>query len=456
MATITRTLAGIKSDPLSSIGGADRINTLFTRAGHVWRDRLLDPAATLKLFILQVLHGNTAITHLRHLCQSAVCPSSYCDARARLPLPAMASVIETLCRDCIECTRGAAATWLDRRVLIADATNCSTPDTPALQRLWPQPDAQIPGIGFPMIKLLALVDLATGLIVQLSMFCLNVHEMSQAAAMASMLRPGDVLLADRGFCSFAHLAMLALKKLDAVLRVHQKQLIDFTPNRPHRQRGKKRKRGTPTSRFVRRLGADDQRVEWVKPPKPPAWMTQEQYNNLPETLSLRELRYCITVPGRRTRIVTIVTTLLDPMHFPKRQIAQLYGLRWEIETNFRHLKQTMKMDHLKCKTPDGVMKELLVFTLVYNLVRTAMCAAAGNVVDPNRVSFIDAARWLMSVNAVKSPPGDGCFPPDLIINPPRPGRWNPRVLKRRIKPYDLMTKPRSQYMQPQSEEQVTC
>ncbi|MDZ4779633.1 MAG: IS4 family transposase [Planctomycetia bacterium] len=448
MAIVARTLAGIKSDPLLLIGGADRINTLFTQAEHVWRDRLLDPATILKLFILQVLHGNTAITHLRHLCQTAVCPSSYCDARARLPLLAMASVIETLCRDCIECTRSTAATWLGRRVLIADATNCSTPDTPAMQRLWPQPDAQHPGIGFPMIKLLALVDLATGLIVQLSMFCLNVHEMSQAAAMSSMLRPGDVLLGDRGFCSFAHLAMLALKKLDAVLRVHQKHLVDFTPNRAHQRRGKKRKRGMPTSRFVRRLGADDQLVEWVKPPKPPVWMTQQQYDDLPATMSLRELRYCITVPGRRTRVVTIVTTLLDPMRFPKRQIAQLYGQRWEIETNFRHLKQTMKMDQLKCKTPDGVMKELLVFTLVYNLVRTAMCAAAGNVVDPNRVSFIDAARWLMSVNAVKSAPGDGCLRTDLIINPPRPGRWNPRVLKRRIKPYDLMTKRRSQYMQP--------
>ena len=448
MAIVSSTLTRIKSDPLLPLGGADRVNELFAQAGYVWRDRLLNPATTLGLFILQVLHGNTAITHLRHLCRIAVCPSSYCDARARLPLAAMGSVIETLCRECITSTQS-VTTWIGRRVLIADGTSCTTPDTPALQSLWPQPAAQKPGCGFPLVKLLALVDLATGLIHQVSVFSQRLGEMSQTAAMHAMMRAGDVLLADRGFCSFVHLVMLALKNIDAVFRMHQAQIVDFTPHRARRGRDHKRhQKGRPTSRFIRRLGAEDQLVEWIKPLKKPGWMCQQDYDQLPATLTIRELRYRITLPGRRTRIVTIATTLLDPTRYPKRAIAKLYGLRWEIETNFRHLKQTMKMDQLKCQTPDGVMKELLVFMLVYNLIRAAMCAAAGDGVDPNRVSFIDTVRCLCStrVRALTV----------LIVNPLRINHWSPRVRKRRMKEYDLMTKPRSQYMQPQPEESLTA
>jgi hypothetical protein len=450
MAIIASTLARIKSDPLCPLGGKQHVNELFAQAGHVWRERVFDPATTLGLFILQVLHGNTAITHLRHLCNFDVRPQSYCDARARLPLLTLAWVIEQWCRDCIKYTQDTAATWLGRRVFLADATTATTPDTPELQSLWPQPSVQKPGCGFPMIKLLGLLDLATGMIVQLSLFCLHTHEMSQAAAMTAMLRAGDVLLADRGFCSFVHLALLALKEIDAVFRMHQRQIVDFTPNRPHQRGGRKRrKRGVPTSRFVRRLGPDDQIVEWLKPSGKPQWMTQQEYDRLSATLLIRELRYRIIVPGRRTRIVTIATTLVDPMRYPKRKIAELYGLRWEIETNFRHLKQTMKMDQLKCKTADGVMKELLLFALVYNLVRAAMCAAAARQgADPNRVSFIDTLRWLWSDRTAEEI--------KLVLNRIRPGRWCPRVKKRRMKEYDLMTKLRSQYIQPQSEDGLTA
>ncbi len=466
MAIIAATVARIKSDPLGALAGKPFVNRLFAQAGHVWRARVFDPATTLGLFMLQVLHGNTAITHLRHLCDLDVRPQSYCDARARLPLAAMASVVERLCRDCISYTQGAythgaAATWLGRRVLIADATSCTTPDTPALQRLWPQPSAQKPGCGFPMIKLLGLLDLATGMIVQLSMSCLATHEVSQAAAMTAMLRPGDVLLGDRGFCSFAHLSLLTLKNIDAVFRMHQRQIVDFTPHRAHRHGrggggggGRKRTRGVPTSRFVRRLGPDDQIVEWVKPSKKPDWMTQQEYDQLPATLMIRELRYRVIVPGRRTGVVTIATTLLDPMRHPKRKIAELYGLRWEIENDFRHLKQTMKMDQLKCRTPDGVMKELLLFALVYNLVRAAICAAAARQqADPNRVSFIDALRWLWSARAGSDRAADAVR---LLVHRPRPGRWCPRVKKRRPKEYDFTTKLRSQYIQPQSEAGVAA
>ena len=451
MATIAATLARIKTDPLSLLGGAERVNELFYQAGHRWRACVWDPASTMGAFVLQVLHENTAIAGIRHLIDLDFKSSTYCEARMRLPAKGVAKVVESLCGDCSKDMQEGRS-WLGHRVFVADATSATTPDMPALQDLWPQPSAQKIGCGFPAIKLLGMLDLVTGMIVQLTLMCMNVHEMSQLAAMDAMLKAGDVLLADRGFCSFMHLAMLLKSSVNAVFRIHQHQIVDFTPNRPHRSKSKFTKRGTPTSRYVRRLGYEDHVVAWAKPPRPD-WMSEAEYALTPEWLEVRELRYRIVERGRRTRVVTIATTLLDSMRYTKQRIANLYGLRWEIETNFRHLKSTMKMGQLKCQTPEGVLKELMIFVLVYNLIRAAMTmAGARQGVDPNRISFIDAARWLRSQ----------CTPPsrkdldaiDLVVNAARPERWCPRVIKRRMKPFDLMNKPRGEYAQPAVEQEI--
>ena len=255
MAIIADTLAVIKSNPLALLGGARRVDQCFASVGHVWRDRVLTPARTMKLFILQVLHGNTAISHLSHLSDIDVASSSYCEARARLPLAGVAAATTELCCDGSKYS-DSATKWRGRRVLMTDATAVTAPDTPALQQMWPQPSAQKEGCGFPALKLLALLNLASGMIVQVTMMRLNVHEMSQLAGPHAGLRRGDVLLGDRAFCSFAHLVLLVAMSVDAVFRTHQAQIIDFTPNRPHRRRkgGKNSKhyqKGVPTSRFVR-------------------------------------------------------------------------------------------------------------------------------------------------------------------------------------------------------------
>jgi hypothetical protein len=457
MAIIASTLARIKSDPLSCLGGKDGVNQHFARAGHCWRERVLDPATTLMLFILQVLHGNTSITHLRHLSGVRVAPSSYCMARKRLGLEALAGLIECVCCDGIKHIQNAVAgpaAWLGRRVVLADGTSATAPDTPELQDRWPQPSVQRRGCGFPVIKLLGALDLATGMILHLTMMSLGNHEMSQLVGLHGVLEAGDVLLADRGFCSFVHLALLSYLPVDAVFRMHQKQIVDFTPNRPHRSKRKKKGRGVTTSRFIRRLGNEDQLVEWIKPLAAPAWVGAMLYALLPQTVLVRELRYRITTRGRRTRIVTIATTLLDPMRYPKRRLAELYGLRWEVETNFRHLKATMGMDRLKCQSAQGVLKELMIFVLVYNLVRAAMTLAARRqgLSDANRISFIDTLRCLCCRVVGGCSPGQATI--DLIVNPVRPGRWHPRVKKRRMKEYGLMTRPRSEYAEPSEMESV--
>jgi hypothetical protein len=218
-----------------------------------------------------------------------------------------------------------------------------------------------------------------------------------------------------------------------VFRAHQKQIIDF---RPHRRMARKGEKGKPHSRWLQWLGRHDQLVEYFKPKQRPAWMTAADYDRLPGSLIVRELRYTVREPGRRTRVVTLVTTLRDAARYPAAEVARLYGLRWRVETNLRHLKGTLGVDVLRCTTVEGVLKELSVFVLIYNLVRRVMCeAAARQAVEPDRSSFIDAWRWLRHAR-----PGEEL--PELVVNRHRPGRFEPRVRKRRPKQFPVMKRPR--------------
>jgi hypothetical protein len=261
--------------------------------------------------------------------------------------------------------------------------------------------------------------------------------MSQAAAVSRELEPGDLVLGDRGFCSYAHLALLVRRGLHAVFRIHQKQIVDFTPGRPGARRGSKDVPGLPRSRWVLAHGDSDQVVAWSKPKPRPSWMDAEEYASLPEEITVRELRYRVAVPGYRVREITLVTTLLDAARYAAGALAELYYRRWQVEINFRHIKITMKMDVLRCETVEGVLKELAVFALAYNLIRSAMVESARlQEVSPDRVSLVDTVRWLIGVEEADASV--------LVVNPERRGRVEPRVVKRRPKQYMRMTKPRAE------------
>jgi hypothetical protein len=324
-------------------------------------------------------------------------------------------------------------------VYFVDGSSFSMSDTPPLQKHFGQPGEQKPGCGFPTAHWLALMHAGTGMITAMLASPLRTHDMSRVVELHPQLAAGDLLVADRGFCSFAHLALLWQRGVQGVLRIHQRLLVDFTPQRPHNvPGGKMRVKGRPTSRWLKQLGVTDQLVEWLKPTECPKWMRAEQYAALPATITVRELRYEIQQRGFRVQQITLVTTLLDDALYPLEALADLFRQRWQIETNFGHLKTTMKMDVLKCQTVDGVLKELHVFALVYNLVRQVMLtAAAQQGVPVARISFIDALRWLQTAEP-------GAPLAKLVINPARPNRQEPRVRKRRPKRYPLMNKPRRQ------------
>jgi hypothetical protein len=253
------------------------------------------------------------------------------------------------------------------------------PDTPTLQAAFGQPTEQQPGCGFPVARLLGLFHAGTGVLLKLVIAPLLTHDLAQVQAVHPSLQEGDVLVADRGLCSSAHVALLVQAGVHAVLRVGARQIVDFTPGRPFVRPSVRRTpavKGLPRSRWLKTRGFHDQLVTWLKPKTCPSWLTRETLTSLPETLELREVRYDIGTPGFRTRQMTLVTTLLDAEVYRVADLAELYRQRWQVETALAQLKTTMQMDVLHCKTVPGVLKELTVFAIVYNLVRMVMWQSA--------------------------------------------------------------------------------
>jgi hypothetical protein len=246
-------------------------------------------------------------------------------------------------------------------------------------------------------------------------------------------------VADRGLCSDAHLALLARAGMHAVRRVGARQIVDFTPGRPFVRPSVRRMpavKGVPRSRWLTALGHHDQLVAWLKPKTCPSWLAKETLTALPEALTLREVRYQIGTPGFRTREITLVTTLLDAEIYRVADLAELYCQRWQVETSLAHLKTTMQMDVLHGQTVSGVLKELTIFAMVYNLVRMVMWQSATlQGIGVERVSFLDALQWLGA-------PNTGIPLGALIVNPVRPHRVEPRVKKRRPKSFPFMITPR--------------
>ena len=403
--------------------------------GHRCRERILGPVNTVHVFLLQILHGNTACTALPRLACIPFTAAAYCLARKKLPLALFEHLLQRVC-DALYPEIQDSARWHGHRTWTLDGSSFSMPDTPALQAHFGQPSGQAKGCGFPVAHMLALFHAGTGLLLRVLASPLRTHDMRHAATMHAELDEGDILIADRGFASFGHLALLFLRKMHAVFRCHQLQIVNFRVGRKHTSQSRPKK-GMPRSRYIKHLGRLDQLVEYTKPKQQPKWMDDATFASLPQTLPVRELRFLTPQRGHRTRVITLVTTLLDPVAYPAAELAKLYLSRWQIEVNFRHLKTTMDMEVLHCKSVAGVLKEMYMFALAYNLVRLVMLEASRRQRVPlERISFIDALRWLRDAG-----PDTRLTP--LVVNPDRPDRLEPRVIKRRMKEYNLMKKPRN-------------
>lgn len=422
-------------DDLAAVLSPRTIRDVCSQIEHRWRNRILDPVTTIHLFVLQILHGNTACTHLARLTGQSFSASAYCQARTRLPLALLERLLERLAAAVRPLTD--QGRWRGHRTWFVDGTGVSMPDTPGLQKAFGQPTNQARGCGFPVARVFALFHTGTGFLMRMIISPLRTHEAAYVSQLHPAMEPGDVLVGDRAFGAFGHLATLISRGLHGVFRVVSTRVVDFTPQRAHAPRWNgPNATGRSRARWVRTLGPEDQVVEWVKGYKCPGWMTADVFASLPVTLTVRELRYTIEQPGFRVKVVTLVTTLLDPKAYPAEALADLYRSRWRVETNFAHLKTTLGMDVLHCQTEAGVRRELAMFAIVYNLVRAVMeDAGQRQDVSAHRISFIDVLRWLTTI-----PPGGSL--PTFVVNPARPGRVEPRCKKRRAKNYPYMIQPR--------------
>jgi Transposase DDE domain len=400
----------------------------------IYRERIYSPLATLALFIEQVLGAD-------HSCQDAVArglsarvalgqpPSSlntgpYCKARQRLPI----SLLTRLAREVgarLCAGQPTAWRWRGREVKLIDGTTVSMPDTSANQARFPQSRSQKPGLGFPLARLVAIVSLSAGAVLDWAIDACEGKKTGETALLWRLmprLQCGDVVIADGYYAGYFMIAGLVAQGVDIVMPQHHLRLTDF-------RRGQ-------------RLGVRDHVATWIRP-QCPDWMDEATYSTMPEILTVREVR----AGGR-----TLITTLTDARATSKQALAELYALRWHVELDLRAIKTVMQMDILRCKTPAMVEKEIAAHLLAYNLVRAVMAQAA---VSANlllrQLSFKAALQLLnaFEMNLRHCPRQHLALrQASLIVGiascqlPHRPGRVEPRVVKRRPKQHWLLTKPR--------------
>ena len=402
------------------------------------RDRTFTPRVTFWAYLSQILtRGSScrqAVLKVQALRLSLKQPpmsastSAYCQARGRLSVGLLESVGSNVVKR-LEAKIQPRDLWMKRHVKIVDATSTSLPDTASNQKRWPQPSGQKMECGFPVMKICGLFSLATGALIASVPSRLHVHDGRLFPKLWNWLSAGDVVLADRAFCSFATISSLLKRKADCVFRLHQARSADF-------RKGK-------------RLGKNDRLIRWTKPPKRTATMSKKTFRSLPHELVLRQLKFSILVPGFRTKTIFLITTLIDYKIYPSSSLADLFRKRWNIELFFRDIKTTMGMEALRSQSPSMALKELSVFLIAYNLIRLTMFEAAKKGSLPvqsisfkGTVDLLTACTWLFHLRHSKRLRRSLLL---LIASDPlldRPDRSEPRAQKRRPKPYQYLSAPR--------------
>jgi putative transposase len=445
---ITESFLAQPGHPFARVLSAERIERVFAKHGNLFGSRVYTTAVMVWSFLGQILRDGKEAS-----CQAAVArivahqqqtggvtPTSdtgdYCRARAKLSEEALHELVVEIGAE-VEQQADDAWLWKGLHAKLVDGFTFTMPDTAANQAAYPQASTQKRGVGLPIARACVILSLATACVLDLALGPYSGKETGETALLRSLLKSfsaGDLFVADRYYCSFLMIALLTQHKVEVCTRLHQSRHVDF-------RRGQ-------------RLGPDDHLITWTKPARP-EWMDEETYAAIPATLTLREIRYCVAVPGRRVEVLTVVTTLLDPVTYSRKDIAQLYGFRWNSELDIRSVKQSLNLAHLRCKSPAMVRRELWATLLGYNLIRTTASAAAVlHDKQPRQISFTGTCQYVLASWTVFS-----TVPLALhdrlahcqtmlaqiaqceVAN--RPGRIEPRELKRRRHGYKLMQEPRA-------------
>lgn len=415
-------------------GGEEAYESLYSHARTFW------------LFLSQVLAQDGVCREvLRNFLawlarawgkSASASTAAYCKARKRLREEDLIGVHRQVA-DNIEARVRPEDLWRGRRVKVVDGSSVSMPDTPENQARYPQPEGQKKGCGFPVMRIAAIFSLHTGVLLEVARGSLHVHERTLFRGRWDSFAPGDVSLSDRGFAGYADFYFLKERGVDSVSRNHQ-----------HRKK----------TNVLKRLNKDDRLVVWKKTPlrSRPAWMSKEEWEAMPDTLTVRQITVTLDIPGFRSETLELVTTLLDAKAYPADAIAELYRRRWAVELYLRHIKITMNMDILRCKSPDMVDKELWMHVIAYNLVRAIMLdAATAYAACLERLSLkgtlATIRQWAPALALAADTEEQASLYTRMLYYivedpvPERPGRAEPRARKRRPKNYPLLNQPRRQY-----------
>jgi hypothetical protein len=396
------------------------------------RERQYPPTVTLAMFLSQTMRADGSCQNavneanmtrlLSGLPTYSVHTGGYCLARQRLP-QAMVSALTQQTGALLSAHTPSGWLWRGRHVKLADGTTVLLPDTEANQVGFPQHGNQTPGVGFPLARLVGVISLATGAVLHAAMGPFQgkgTGESGLFRRLQACLVTGDILLADACFCSYFQIADLQACGVDVLFEQHGARRTDF-------------RRGEP-------LGARDHRVRWCKPAARPDWMSLEEYRRYPQELTVREVKV-----GKKV----LVTTLLAPRQTSKSALGKLFRQRWQVELDLRNIKTTLGMESLRCKTPDMCEKEMWVYFLAYNLIRLLMAEAALQAgLLPRQLSFKHTLQlWVawsgkQFLSDAQEDTATLFFLIAQIRVGNRPGRIEPRAVKRRPKPYLWLQKPR--------------
>ncbi len=416
-------------------------------AGPNSRERVFSLRLTFECFLWQMLQPKTSCREVVRQVQALFRlqggglvregDSAYIQARQRLPRERLEKALAATAQAARR-RAGQAGTLQGRPVKVIDGSTTQLADAPENQRRYPQPATQKAGCGFPVLKLAVLFCLNSGVVLEVFLGSLHYHDLRLFRQLWDRLKAGDILLGDRAYGEYTTLAALPGRGVDVVARLHQRRKADF------RQAG--------------RLAKNDGLFGWAKPWQQSEILTPTEWAHLPAQITVRIIRFTVTMRGCRSRRVRLVTSLLDPVAYPAHELAALYARRWRLELCLRDLKTTLGMDQLRCKSPDMAEKELLAYLVAHNLIRCVMAeAVAQYCVALERISFkgtVDALRqYSAAIAQARNRKMRRLLWDDLLLNlvrdliPSRPNRQEPRAVKRRPKAYPLLNQPRRQFVE---------
>lgn len=409
------------------------------------RSRCWPLELTFWTFLWQVLHPRSSCRQAVHAAGAAPglrgfkkqTQEAFCKARQRLPLETILRVDRAV-RQLLRRRAATACTWKGFQLKVVDGSSSSLPDTAPNQQQWPQPSGQKTGCGFPVVKWVGLFCLASGALLGQAAGTLKQHDLRLFKTILAQLEPGDLLIADRGFSAFGLYALLQGRAIETVFRF---------------QGGKKSAPGR-RSRLSshRQLGPGDEVKRWKKPYEQPAWLTLKEWRALPAEIGMRFITFTAKTRGGRDQTIVLATSLLDPEPYPAREIIALYLRRWEVEGFIGQMKTELQMDVLRCQSPAMIEKELVMHRIAYNLCHALMAQSADRHQVPcARLSFagtLSAIQASITVAKPRSRKQTQTLYHELLeliareLVPKRPGRKEPRAVKRRPKPFQLLNQPR--------------